>query len=77
MENKDRLNLNPEVEENNAQEENAASISDAINVQQTNLPEENQENLLKNEVVEDVKEVEADIAEAIPEAPAAIGIYHR
>lgn len=67
MENKDRLNLNPEVEENFTQEENAASISDAINVQQTNLPEENQDNLLKEEVEDEVLEVEANTAEATQE----------
>ena len=60
MEKKDRLNLNPEADEIKAQEENAASVSDAINVHQTNLPEENQDVLLKNEMVENVKEVESN-----------------
>lgn len=71
MEKKDRLNLNPEAEEIKAQEENAASVLDAINVQQANLPEESQENVSKNEVVDDVKDVETTSAESTPEAVIA------
>ena len=67
MENKDRLNLNPEAEENKAQEENAASVLDAINVQQTNLPEENQDILIENEVTENVEEIESNKNDSVPE----------
>src|ERR1035437_856513 len=59
MEKKDRLNLNPEAEENNAQEENTTSETDVINVEQPNLPEENQDILVNNASEEEVKEVEA------------------
>ena len=67
MENKDRLNLNPEAEEIEAQEKNAASESDAMNVEQPNLPEENQEKEVTSEPVEEVNEVEPVIAETIEE----------
>lgn len=67
MENKDRLNLNPEAEENKAQEENAASVLDAINVQQINLPEENQDILIENEVTENVEEIESNKNDSVPE----------
>ena len=53
MENKERLNLNPEAEEIKAQEENAASEMEAIKNEETNLPEENQDALL-NENTDDV-----------------------
>lgn len=53
MENKERLNLNPEAEEIKAQEENAASEKEAIKNEETNLPEENQDALL-NENTDDV-----------------------
>ncbi len=46
MENKERLNLNPEAEDQKVQEENAASEMDAINNEETNLPEETQDTLL-------------------------------
>ena len=58
MENKERLNLNPEAEENKVQEENAAPEMDAINNEETNLPEETQDALL-NENVDDVVAEEA------------------
>jgi len=67
MENKDRLNLNPEAKEIEARKKNAASESDAMNVEHPNLPEENQENEVMNELVEDVKEVEAVVSAPIEE----------
>ena len=67
MEKKDRLNLNPEAEENNAQEENTTSETDVINVQQPNQPEVNQDILLNNESEEEVKEVETKEPESIKE----------
>jgi len=59
MEKKDRLNLNPEAEENKAQEENTTSETDVINVQQPNLPEENQDILVNNASEEEDIVVEA------------------
>jgi len=67
MENKDRLNLNPETEENNVQEKNAASLTDAMNVQQPNLPEENQDEILNNDSVENGNEVETTEVASIQE----------
>src|ERR1035437_8550294 len=67
MEKKDRLNLNPEAEENNAQEENTTSETDVINVEQPNLPEENQDILVNNVSEEEVNEVEAKEPDSIIE----------
>ena len=71
MEKKDRLNLNPEAEEINAQEENTASVTDAMNVEQPNLPEENQDVLVNNESEEEVKAVGTSEVESIEETVVA------
>jgi hypothetical protein len=70
MEKKDRLNLNPEAEENKAQEENAASVTDATNVKHPNLPEENQDAVVSNELEEEVKETETEETTSIEEPVA-------
>jgi hypothetical protein len=80
MENKERLNLNPESEENK-QEENAASEMDAINNEETNQPEEIREALLNenvdNVVVEETIEVVVEpvvTAELVNETEPVIDI---